>query len=378
MRSAKLEGGGGTTGARIHDVMEAKDLPESGYHHPLQAYYSRELLGIQATEGLFSRPAASSLLVPNVAQLIREEDIGQDTDVILAASTIGGTGAGLSLQLLCRAQELGRTKGGVRLKAVLLGEYFVPDPAKLANASIRFRSNKVWFLKSLEHAVPDLLRYAWLDPDSEENKLRTRDANADLDAPFLPWSEEKQAFWQGLKAMLFLLQDRTAEAPVKFTDREVPLEQYARQAERATVDQALRTALGRADALVRHDVLRRLAFEAVPARVWGDGLTATVQGFADALVRGSNGIESDPSKFCAAAQRELKRWWGVGQENCFPLEGLFPKVARKEAGVDSIRKVRWVPSPAEWSIEAFRSSETASRATAAALLDCALRKGEQA
>ena len=99
--------------------MEARDLPDSGYHHPLQAFYSRELLALQSSEGLYSRPAASALVVPNIPQLIRDADIGHDNNVLLVASTIGGTGAGMSLQLLCRVQELSNRLREVKLRAVL-------------------------------------------------------------------------------------------------------------------------------------------------------------------------------------------------------------------------------------------------------------------
>ena len=109
LRSEKLEQLP-APGARIHDVMEVRDLPETGYHHPLQSLYGRELLAMKATEGLFSRPAASALVVPNIADLIRETDVQSGTKVLVLASTIGGTGAGLSLQLMSRAQELGWTQ----------------------------------------------------------------------------------------------------------------------------------------------------------------------------------------------------------------------------------------------------------------------------
>jgi hypothetical protein len=273
---------------------------------------------------------------------------------------------------------LARRHTGVTLKAVWLGEYFIPDERVVENAPVRFASNKTFFLKSTEHAAPDLIRFAWIDPDRKEDKLAGRDANAELDRPHLGWTEENQPFWQGLKAMVHLLRDRAKDAPVQFVDKEVSVEQFEKELSRSVAEQVLRAGLGRASALVRHNVVVRLASEARPEAVWGAALTNSTRGYADALRRGTAGQEGDAGAFCAGVQRELATWWNGGRQDCFALPGLFPSMNERPARVEELRSVRWSAPPRDLSGPAFRNSAAACRTAAAALLDSALRKGGRA
>ena len=159
------------------------------------------------------------------------------------------------------------------------------------------------FLKSVEHAVPALLSYAWLDPDNERDKLPGRDANAELDSPHLAWTGESQAYWQGLQAMMYLLNDRTAEARVQFADRDVSPDQWSGYAPRSTVDQLLRTAVGRANALVNNDIVRRLALEAMPGAVWAKDSPAP----SPNMVRPSAAEPATPKKPRPLLQRRPER-----------------------------------------------------------------------
>lgn len=362
------------TGVRIHEVMGAPDLPEHGYHHSLQAFYGRNLLALQATDGLYSRPAAASLVVPGIPQLLRDTDITAGNSVLLVTSTIGGTGAGLSLQLLCRAQQLSRQHVDVPVRAVLLGEYFKPDQDKVSNAPLRFRSNKTWFLKSVEHAVPSLLRYAWIDPDNEEDKLPARDTHAELNEAHLPWSAESHPLWQALKAIIFLLTDRSMDAKT-FGEGEVGPDQYASRLRRAMVDQRLRESLGRAAALVEHDVLARMAIEAWPEQVWGERLCRAVRSFAHALRRGTMGVERESRPFLVAVQREIRNWWEASQGEHLSIAGLFPRTAPKPASVEVFRRIGWWGPAVDWAGKRFTSVDSAAQVTAAALLHAALQKG---
>lgn len=355
-------------GNQIKDVFGARELSDGGYQHPVQALLGRGTLVQSAAEGLFSRPCAAAFLLPGTDTMISGADIGSGATVVLAASAVGGTGGGLTVPLLCQVQRIADATQGVRMRAVLLGEYFVPSAGVLDQETLRFQSNKRWLLQSIAYSADRLEHIAWLDPDRNADRLPQRDANNELDGLRVPWCEENKAPWQGTAALEYLLNDSIHDVAPDFAAREIRPEIFSPVFQQRTCLQRLHTAASRANTFVRKQVPTLVAQEALPGRVWGDRLPFLLSRYYRLAQR--HRPELTVSSFSAGLCLALRSYWTE-------LQGALPPFDKEHVSVGQISRVSWDPPDSQTPDASFRNDADANRCTAAALLDLILRHGEK-
>jgi len=162
----------GKQGMKVAEMLMQAPLPSNpGFHHPAQAFFSRDALNQDVRQGLYARPALSTVMALETA--LRQIDplrLPRDAKVVLVCSCIGGTGGGIAVPLLWYLTNMPGAQ--LQVRAVLLGEYFRPRPGETVGQDVsRFRSNRIGFLKALEQAVGAIQRYAFI----EEPKMTERD-----------------------------------------------------------------------------------------------------------------------------------------------------------------------------------------------------------
>ncbi len=338
----------------VSDILVGGPLPaHEGFHHPVQAFFSRRDLNENVMQGLYGRPALSAVLaLDDSLECLNKIEPG--STVTLLTSCLGGTGGGLSIPILWRLEN--QPGANLLLRAVLLGDYFTSSSAQdnLDDQDNRFRSNRLLFLKALQESVSNLLHIF-----IEEPKM-VRDKAAEKRARNLPWPGQTEPFWRAANALEVLLSETIQDAGSAVNVEQL-LDWHAAGA-------ALRRALGRVQSFLRYNVLDRLSHEAFSTTVWGQGLPRTIQTYGRYAGGGS----------AAAARRiqqEMYRAWNPAAANEYGLKSLFPDFGRLEASVAEVVGCGWPSAPATLEPQALPSEQKACDRIARLLLFTLLRRG---
>ncbi len=358
---------------KVKELLIHGTLPvEPGYHHPAQAFFSRDFLEQDIREGLYARPGLSAVTTLSHAfSQIQASAFEKDSKVAIVCSCIGGTGGGLAIPIMWHIER--EAAGKVTQRAVLLGDFFQSniEQQRLRDQLSRFRSNRTLFLEALHHSVPDLKAFTLI----EDPKMPERNPEGEAQARNLVWSEETLPYWRAACALDYLLVEAVTDVS-GFVDREVHREQYSTRLSRSKSVERLQTGLGRVQGLIDQDAFRRLAREALPRGTWGKQLVNSLVSFANLHSGRSTAAYARPSEFIPEVGAWVSRWWQSGVGGSYGLEHIFPSDRGRRPRLGEIRAISWpVVSADSLDPNDFSSREDAARRCACALIHAALRYG---
>lgn len=365
---------GGTALQRLTDTTDAAVTR----HHPARAFFDKETLAQDLKEGLFARPALSSVVsLQDVSA--RALSAPDKATVVVVGSVIGGTGGGLIAPVI--DEILWQARGAdanVSLRAVLFGRYFTPDPGRIGGDESRFLSNEILVLRSIREALSD--------EGVERFYIVRRAGGADARKPdqekkgeHLPWPDsadprgERNPFWEGAQALEYLLTDTTTQRFVKFEDREVG--DLAPPIPVGQASQQLKKSIQVAGRLVDRKVVQRMVHEPWLGAVWGKSLPDLYAHFWGVAAREA-GEQERVRAFPAELQEALRTLW-EGRKGEPGLRQLFPDLPRSYRVLPrAYSKIPWPRSQdAVRNRGLFESLETTARRAAATLLFWSLREG---
>lgn len=336
--------------------------------HPASAYFSRDSLNQRVVQGLFGRPALSSIMA---MEDLRIELLGHYIRtakfLTIVGSLIGGTGGGLLAPLIYRLSRASQAVNGPKIRAVFFGEWFRPDLNKIEGGQERFRSNQIFSFRSINEVSHAVNRYGIAGVTADE--IVDRDSAAERKGRKNPWpSGLGHPVWLGTQMLYHLQHDATMDEPTSFKDKEIDRASFSRTTPQ--LDDArkrLQKAMGRASALHSRQVIRRMASDPLAERVWGTELVQLVRDFW--LKAG--GKESAP-KFAATLQDEIATSWASPNKG---LRNIFPPEPEEQAKPKSITSdVKWPRFvPGSVNNRLFEGLRAAERRAASTILFWSLR-----
>lgn len=364
-------------GTALQRLTDANDAAVTQFH-PARAYFDKETLAQDLKEGLFARPALSSVVsLQDVSA--RALSAPDKATVVVVGSVIGGTGGGLIApvidELLWQARS---TDANLSLRAVLFGRYFTPDPGRIGGDESRFLSNEILVLKAIREALGD--------QGVERFYVVRRSGGADARKPdqekkgeHLPWPDandlrgERNPFWEGTQALEYLLTDTTTQRFVRFEEREV--QDLIPPIPTGQAVQQLKKSIQMAGRFVDRKVVLRMVREPWLGTVWGKGLPDLYAHFWGIAARAA-GEQERVRQFPAELQEALRSLW-EGRKGEPGLRQLFPDLPRSYRVLPrAYSKVPWPRSQdAVRNPALFESLETAARRAAATFLFWCLREG---
>lgn len=345
--------------------------------HPAQAFFSRDSLNQDLFKGLFARPALSSVVIQselhdphNRARLKPESQ----STVVIVGSLIGGTGGGLMAPIIdavasdCRRERIEH----VKIRAVLFGEYFCPEPGRVENAARRFKSNQVFVLRATKEALEELHSYCIMGGPGEP--LIQRNPEQEREGKNIPWpKEEAHPLWKGAQAVEYLCKETTIDKRKEFADREiakfdhpVPLEEAKR---------LWRIRLSAADTFVQKKVVTKASRDPLAKWIWGREFVDILAHFWD-LAAAREGGWKKAKEFPRKLQRSLKIVW-EGEAERAGLRSIFPELTGpQKVRPREFKRISWPQVKEGHRYEKlFTDSDTIARKAAATLLYWILRGG---
>jgi len=340
---------------QIVDILAGGALPtQPGYHHPIQAFFSKSDHKENVMEGLYGRPALSAVLAIDES-LASLKKIPSGSTVVTVASCIGGTGGGLTVPILWQLEN--QPGANHLLRAAFLGDYFTSSSShdNLQDQDNRFRSNRLFFLKTVQEAL-NLQHYSFI----EEPKM-TRDKAAEQATRRMAWPVQDSPYWRGASDVQALLSETVQESGGRLKSPPISQEQA-----RALLAQSL----GRVHAFLQHSVLDRLRHEAFAERVWGENLVRCLRTYASFDQDGRSTLAHE-------VQVEMSRVWAPVAAGDYGLSQVFPEIHVRAAGVNEIVRCDW-PSPHHLDRSSVGTGQGLRRRLARLLLLTLLREGGSA
>jgi hypothetical protein len=336
---------------------------------PAHAFFDSETLGMDLTNGLFARPALSSVVsVEEIEERVVMPDHG--ATVVVAGSLIGGTGGGLIAPVIDLLRRYLDVNGvSAKIRAVLFGEYFEPDPGRIELR--RLQSNQLLVLKTAREALRELHSFTIVGGPGEPRIPKMPDKNA----PNIVWpDDDTHPFWTGVTALHYLLTDTIMPANADFRQREVTDIPDALELKRCR--QRLSDAMHVVEALVHRDVIGSMTAEPWLRYLWGEPLTQVVAHYWRTAAKVAG--EWDRAKdFPNALQHAIEAVWrGAGQAR--GVASVFPSINPRHAvRPRSFRRVPWpaIDRSVPYNRAAYDAGLTAAARCAATLTFAALREG---
>jgi len=368
--------------ATVSEILTGTSETSLGKDHPARAWFGREDLQQEISQGLFARPALSSVLTGKWFSEDLPLQIRGDTNIVVVASLIGGTGGGLITPLVDKLRQLKEKKPGVNLsvRAVFFGEYFDPDRTGISRE--RHLSNLRMCLGSLqEQGVQDEIKHFALIGDRQEKEfLLKRQDNRERDGT-PPWPEtDTDPFWCGTQAVAVLLDEKTKEKDVKFGQRGITGKQAAERAHQKPqyklkdAHEWVLRGTSRAEAIILKSVVDHIAGDPFASTVWSRALVKLIADFWSETTR--NLGEDRTQDFPQRLQTEIKGLW----EGDNGLSKVFPEeFIKRECSLRSFKRVPW-PVVEDFTVDAslLGNVEEAVQRAAATLLFEALRSCDHA
>ena len=361
---ASISCGGFGTGT-INEQLAGRTLPATpGYENTLNAFFSRGDLAQQTREGLYARPALSSILVAEtVLDRINEPLVANAKRIFVIGSMIGGTGGGLMVPILAKLQRI--CQPATSLFCIAMGEYFNPDEGRLDNAVTRFKSNWLMTRTLLEHAVPRLRKYALI----EGPKLPSKSPLPIAEAPF---PTEQNPFWTAIVAYKHLAEDTISDQGHTFSENAVSPEAMKSALSYAEALQGIDNSRSQLSVLQDRSPMRAIGCEPFPKSCWGN--------FTDfsssilALHRKGRGQDAKPTSFLNDIQNQLNRGLRLSKEHPeLSTMKLFPGRAVEPGSPSSFRSMAWPGLGPDPKGGAFINKDESAQAVAAATSYCATR-----
>jgi len=371
-RITSLQGGGSAL-QRLTDSADAS-ITQS---HPVRAFFDRETLAQDLKEGLFARPALSSVV--SLQDLSGSALSAPDkATVVVVGSMIGGTGGGLIApvidEILWQARK---ADAHLSLRAVLFGRYFTPDPGRIGGDENRFLSNELLVLRSIREALSEegIERFYFVRPSGETD---ARNPDQEKKGVHLPWPDpgdargERNPVWEGAQALEYLLTDTTTQRFDKFEAREV--REFDPPVPVSAALQQLKKSVQVAGRLVDKSVAKRMVHEPWLTAVWGSALPDLYAHFWGIAAREA-GEQERAGRFPSELQGMLRTIW-QGRKGEPGLRQLFPDLPRShKVRPRAFSKIPWPRSQdAVRNKDLFNLLETTARRAAATLLFWSLRE----
>jgi hypothetical protein len=367
--------GGGTALQRLTDSNDAS-VTQS---HPVHAFFDKETLAQDLKEGLFARPALSSVV--SLQDLsTRALSAPDKATVVVVGSVIGGTGGGLIApvidEILWQARK---ADASLSVRAVLFGKYFTPDQGRIGGDENRFLSNEALVLRSIREALSEeggIERFFLVRrPEGTDSRKPDQEKKGE----HLPWPDpgdprgERNPFWEGAQALEYLLTDTTTQRFVQFEDREV--REFVPPISVNEALQQLKKSVQVAGRFVDKSVAVRMVREPWLTTVWGSALSDLYAHFWGVAARAA-GEQERAGRFPSELQGILRTMW-EGQKGEPGLRQLFPELPRSHwVRPRAFSKIPWPRSQdAVRNKTLFEGLETTARRAAAALLFWSLREG---
>ncbi len=360
------------TSDKVITALTGRQEAEIGDHvHVARSFFNSETLAMSVSQGLFARPALSSVMSHRVFADSSLTPLSNST-LVFVGSLIGGTSGGLLAPLVdaVHARQIEQNINAVKMRAVLYGRYFTPDDTIIPDAVKRFNSNQVFVLNSIKEALEELHSYFIVGGTGPMD--RTRDPNLEKNASQLPWPAEDDPFWQGPQAAAYLLTDNNIPEAAAFRDKEVPA--FKHPIERAKADQVRRQRLSFVDFLVGKKVVTRLSADPFAVAIWGSRLTDLLASFWKMAIEAEGGkrVHDFPRK----VQEALETLW-KGSDERLGLLNLFPPTPVESIRPGNVARVEWpAVDEAKRLRTLFSNADVVARRAAATILFTALRKGK--
>lgn len=363
-------------GDSAHEVLTGEKTWKKASPHPAHAFFNQDTLRQNLKQGLFARPALSSVLSPEVF-IEGALKPRADSMVILVGAVTGGTGGGLTAPILDAIRVFARREGtpNVKIRAVLFGEYFRPQAGKIQDDVLRFQSNQTMVLRSIceAEASDDLHSYHIVGGPGFKGDFE-RQVDKEKEGKNLPWpKQESDPFWLGVQALEYLLTDTTSEKRDKFEQREVA--KFNSNLTLKSAQLRLRKGVEMVAMLRKKSALTRMCRDPWARWVWGEGLTDIVSHYWNIAVNKEGGKEA-VTDFPRECQRALESIWrGEGANP--GLQDIFPHPPHHRMRPGKMARIRW-PRATETSLERdlFGDSQETARRAAAAILYWTLREVE--
>jgi len=343
--------------------------------HPVYAFFNDDSLRQELKQGLFARPALSSVLTQEIFQSDSLRSSPNSTVIIVGAVT-GGTGGGLTAPMLDAVRTFTERERieNVKVRAVLFGEYFRPQEGLIKDAVPRFQSNQTMVLRSFgeAEAAEGLHSYSIVGGPGVSADYE-RKTETEKEGKNIPWpNDEGNPFWQGVLALEHLLRDTAAEKVTKFEGREA--QNFSTYFTLRGAELRLRKALSMVRMINKKGALLRLCNDPWSRWIWGEGMVeiaAHYWSIAASRESGKEGVADFPREL----QRAFETLWR-GEDKKLGLQDVFPNITQTERmRPGKMSSVRWPQvSEGKWARELFDDKRKAAQRAAATLLFWTLRE----
>ena len=336
--------------------------------HPVRAFFNNDTLVQKVDQGLYARPALSSVMSNQVFESSSLTPV-KDSRLVFVGSVIGGTSGGILAPLVDAVQtrQILNDVSEATMRAVLFGRYFIPDENIIENAVQRFNSNQVLVLNSIREALKQLHSYYIIGGVTAAN--RKRNPGLEKDAVQLPWPAEGDPLWEGPLAAEYLLTEVVIPEAADFKKKEVV--EFIPQIERAKADQVRKQQLSLVNSLVRKRVVKRLAADPFAVPIWGSKLTNLVASFWNIANKAQGGkMRND---FPDLVQDSLEQLWN-GTDERLGLRRFFPDTTLGSVSPGTAAEVKWPTVEEAKGLQTlFGSPEVVAQRAAATILFTALQ-----
>lgn len=344
--------------------------------HTVRAFFDRETLAQDLKEGLFARPALSSVL--SIQDVSSSLAVPQNATVAVVGSVIGGTGGGLIApiidELVWRARK---ADVEVKVRAVLFGRYFTPDAGRIQGGEARFYSNESLVLRSFGEALAEggIERFHIIRRAGETDERKAEEEKRGIHLAWPNPTDERGSripAWEGAQALEFLLTDKVTQRFDLFAEREVNDFRVPLPVNAAL--QQLRKSLQVARQLVERKVAMRMPREPWLEAIWGESLPKLYAHYWGIAAQAA-GAQERAGKFPAELQSALQLIW-EGRKGEPGLRHVFPDLPRSpRVRPKAYAELKWPRSQdVVRNQNKFDSLEATARRAAATLLFWCLRE----
>ncbi|MDX2044371.1 MAG: hypothetical protein SF097_24390 [Acidobacteriota bacterium] len=362
-----------------NDYNTVADALTGGYgfsdmtRHPMQAFFNRDTLVQNLSQGLYARPALSSVI--SQEKLQSEALIPQNDSVLaIVSSVLGGTGGGLTAPIIAQIQSHAKEVDvTMKLRAVIFGEYFNPDQKESKIERKRIQSNQTLVLRSLREALKDV--HSFYIVGGPKAQLISRDAEQEKKGEQLPWPKEaSDPIWHGMQALEYLFTETKMSGTDEFEKREV--EVFDDPNDLAKANTRLKQRLLTVENLIKKEAVVRMAKDPWASLIWGAGFTRLIIHFWSIAARVEGGKER-VADFPTKVQQALKTLWR-GKEDQLGLGKLFPQLTESHpVRPKNLSKIGWpeVSGRLRFDPDLMGGVDEIARRAAATILFRVLREG---
>lgn len=342
--------------------------------HPARAFFDSDTLRQDLMQGLYARPALSSVISQEV---LKDPSLRPkaNTKLVVVGSVLGGTGGGLTAPVMdaIRLRVEKESIEKVQTRAVLFSEYFTPDAGIIEGDVVRFKSNQTFVLRAIREALDNVHSFHIVGGPGASNSFK-RQPDDEKKGEYIPWpKDDSNPFWQGAQALEHLLTETTRNNQVEFHKREV--EQFEPPVSLARSQLKLAQRLSLVSRLINKNTVIRMSSDPWARLIWSDALIGLVAHYWSIAAKEEGGKDK-VKDFPRKVQGSLQALWR-GQGDRPGLEKVFPRLTKLH-GVrpGNISRIPWPRIDEERRHKTlFQGTGNAARRAAAALLFWSLREG---